>query len=841
MAGIAVCFFFVMAVDTMYQGYCGAQLGSAYSYSGKWDVCVKIAGEDYARFSGERDGLQETACYSTTYNLRLDAVPEEYIYSGLKEYVTHYYLAVRGITPDGENVLPYQLTQGRWPKTENEIVVPETLQYQGLDASVGTIRIGDQLTFEYGRRLNEEGIYTQGEVSGKENFELCGEREYTVCGFIEYPDYTTDHFVLYGYVGLEAAAQYPGEELIVYYKMIDPTVRNLNAAVQRMAADDGVISVESNTYLATALEVVEHSDYMHSIRLGLYLFEGLLVFIGLCIAGANQYQSIVEDKRQIGRLYSIGAGKGQLCTLYASANFIVVLVGLVFSFGLYSIFLLLIRSTLLSKLRQSIFNLEIYSLDFRLLFFTFALVTAMLMLIVCRLVLAQIPARREAGKKKRRAKQPELSALSGLAVGNNRAMRGRYRIQALISCVVLFTVPVFLSVFLSAYRIGVQIAGQWSADFYCEHSGYHTRYEGLTQELRDSSYVRDFAWESFGPRQVCIPAEYLPEEIVYFIQHTAITTEYTEDHTLHDGIYLIFINEEYYNDLNEKNGGTLPPYEDFASGDNCLVYANCLLPEGGTWEGKDDYSSGTWVDLGKIISENTEVITFYPYVEEDGIFSLNLIASFYEWNSDDVEVGLNLRFLAPEHVYEDYCKDRNMYIGTHYRINGYNGSLAQVWEKLKELRGRYDIVIQDNVSESSAAKDAVAIQYVTSLSCVVIIVLLCACALGIMGKVDFVARRRTYDIYRMLGLDWRRAFLIQLSEQLLPFTSAMLLSVLLHYAAALTFLRNVYNYYGIMLKEIGGFFVLTIAGMLVLLTANAFWITKRRYYRAVTFQGGDAQ
>ena len=567
MAGVAVCIFFIMTVDTMYRGYCETQLGNAYSSGGNWDICVRIDGENYGRFSNGQEGLKVVGFHSSTYCLRLESVPEDKVYGGLKEYVTDYYLAVRGITGEEENMLPYHLTQGCWPESETEIVVPETLMLGNRSVAKGTIQIGDKFTLEYGRRMDENGTYTQEQISGKEVYELVGEREYTVCGFIQYPNYTTDKYVLYGYTGLSKAEEYQGEELVVYYRLPELSVKNLESVSKSLEAEDGVLEVQTNTAVAAAINIIEHSDYLHSIRLGLYLFEGLLILVGLCIAGANQYQSIVEDKHQIRLLHSIGAGKGQLCALYCMANLAVMLAGFVLSFCLYGIFLLLIRSSLLSNLRNSFFQMGSYAPDIRFGIFVLLLVTAVLLLLVCRLLLVQISVYKETGKQKKRAKQPELKSMEELSRSNNRTMRAKCRIQVLVSCVVLFAVPVFLAVFLSAYRIGESLTRQFSSDFYLNKKGY---FKEIDDELYASPYVKQVWREAFSVCKICIPAEYIPKAALELIKERSnvISTKITENNELTGGITLLFIGEDAYNQLNKMNHGTMPAYEEFIIGDN---------------------------------------------------------------------------------------------------------------------------------------------------------------------------------------------------------------------------------------------------------------------------------
>ncbi len=818
MIGIAACMFFLMAVDTMYQGYCKAQLENAYSAQGNWDVCVRIDGADYTSFAKGMEGLTISGFHSSTYCLRLEPVPEDLLYDEWKDFVTDYYLATYGITEEKENVLPYHLMEGRWPQSEQEIVVPKTLKFGERSAKNGTIQIGDKLTLEYGRRKTEAGVYTQEQISGKENFEQIGTQEYTVCGFLEYPDYTTDKFVLYGYVGLGKADQYLGEELVIYYKLDELTTKNLETANEKLSMEEGSLEVQTNTMLAGALEMVEQSDYMHSVRFGLYLFEGLLVVIGLCIAAANQYQSIVEDKKQICLFDSVGASRVQLCMLYGLVNLAIILFGFVLSFGLYSIFVLLIRTSLLSNLRNNYFRTGIYTPDLHFTIFALVFLMVVLLFIVCKLLLAQIPARREAKKQMKKTKQPEIKDLLELAGSNNRAMRIKSWIQVLVFCVVLIAVPVFLAIFSCAYRIGEQITRSASSDFYFLTKGFFSETD---DELRNNPDVKLFQRQAYGVRKTYIPAEYLPAEVEKVIRESSgrtISESFTENNELEDGVTLLFVNEENYNIVNELNHGTMPSYEEFIKGDNGIIRSVFYLPD-----------TEQWVDVGKGIAERMEEIPLYPYTEDEIFFKINIIGSIFEDYADDFELGLRIYLYVPEHVYEDYCKNTGMYIGTTYGIDGYKGRLQQLGKTLQEMAWRYNLHFQDNVSESSAAKDSLVIQYITCLSCAVVVILMCACAINIMGKVDFIARQKTYDTYRILGLDRRKAFFIQMLEQILPFTSAVLISAILHYIAVFTFMKNVYLYYGITLGQIGGIFLIVIIAAAVLLMLNAFFITRRRY------------
>lgn len=820
--GVAICTFFIISVDTMYRGYCDSQLKNAYGYYGEWDISVRIKGEDYGRFFGEREGLVPVGFHSSTYNLRLEEVPEDRLHGGMENYVTDYYLALYGITGEDNNVLPYHLTQGRWPESDSEIVIPDTMVLGERSVPKKTIQIGDKLTLECGRRRTQDGGYTQEQVAGPEDFLLTGIKEYTVCGFIEYGEYQTDKFVLYGYTGLVDTGQYAGEELMVYYKLAELSVANLETFRESMESEQGVLEVKSNPSIGLALSVLENSDYLRSVRFGLYLFEGLLLVVGLCIAGANQYQSILEDKHQISLFDSIGASRRQLSILYCLTNLIAIGVAFLFAFVLYGILILFVRTSLGTNIRNSFFRADSYAPDFGVCVLVMGLMAAGLLLLVHYFLQRQILRRRGNGKEKHFLVQKEVGGILELSSSNNRAMRAKCWIRILVSVIVLILVPAFLAVFLSAYRIGSQLTRTGTADFYMLYQrGYGSA--AIEEELDGNPYVQHYRRKVSTNRHVLIPAEYIREDVVErikkmynFPENTSGHQIFTKNNEFDESLTVLFIDEDYYGELNQMNGGSMPSYEEFASGDYCIIRAVFTFSD-----------TKERVDVGKSVAEHMGKIYMEAFVEDEMSFPLNIIGSISEAHIDDRNDYLSFYAFVPEHIYKVYGE--NMRLNTSYGIDGYRESLSQLADSLRDTAARNGAHFQDNVTESSTAKDALFIQYITCLACALIVVLMSVCVIGIMGKIDFVSRQKTYRTYRVLGLGFWKAFAIQALEHFLSFSSAVLVGIILHYVMFLTFLRGVYGYYGISLQEIGMLYLFVAAGMAVVLFVNAFHVTRQRF------------
>lgn len=821
--GVAICTFFIMSVDTMYQGYCNSQIENAYGYYGEWDISVRINGEDYGSFCGEREGLVLVGFHSSTYNLRLGKVSEDRLYGNMKDYVKDYYLALYGITGEDNNVLPYHLTQGRWPESDMEIVIPDTMVLGERSVSKKTIQIGDKLILECGRRRTRDGEYTQEQITKSEDFLLTGIKEYTVCGLIEYEDYRTDKFVLYGYTGLGDSSQYADEELTVYYKLTEPSVANLETLLKSMENEQGVLGAKSNPAVHLAFSVLENSDYLRSVRFGLYLFESLLFIVGLCIAGANQYQSILEDKHQIYLFDSIGASRRQLSMLYCLINLLAIGIAFIFAFALYGILILFVRTSLGANIRNSFFRTDSYIPDFRVCILVVGLMILGLLLIIHCFLKYQILRRRGKRKEKRlRTCQKEIRNILELSSGNNQAKRAQCRIRILVSVVVLLLVPVFLAIFLFAYQATSRLTRMRAADFYILYQhGYGNTV--IEKELDNNPYVKHYRRNIGAIRHVLIPAEYIREDVVERIKKvynfpadTGDFRIFTKNNEFNESLGVLFIDEDYYDELNKMNGNSMPSYEEFESGDNCIIWAVFTFSD-----------TKEHVDVGKSVAEHMGRIDMEAFVEDEISFSLNVIGSINEAYIDCRDDYLSFYAFVPERIYKVYGE--NMRLDTSYNIDGYRDSLKQLSESLQDIASHNDAHFQDNVTESSTAKDALLIQYVTCLTCAIIIVVMSVCVVSIMGKIDFVSRQKTYYTYRVLGLGFWKAFTIQALEHFLSFSSAMLVSIILHYLMFLSFLREVYNYYAISLREIGIFYFFAAFGMAVVLLINAFHVTRQRF------------
>lgn len=810
--------FFIVTVDMMYRGYCEAQMENAYDYGGHWDISVRIAGKELDKYQRNvNDNLQLVGQNTVTYSLKLDEVPEEK--NNGMSYLTNYYLGVLGILNEEDNALPYKLKEGRWPETDSELVIPYTLVYNGCSPKDGSLKTGDVISAEWGRRIDEDGNYTQQQISGEESFLSKGVREFTICGFIDYVDYTSDKYVLYGYTGLADAENIEQEEFVLYYELEEKSTELLEEISRYFSNQEDVLEVSTNYYVESVLMLLENSDYLHAVRYGLYLLEGMLILVGICIAGANQYQAMEEEKNQIRLFFSMGAEKKQLYFLYCFNTVCVISAGCLTAAALYGIFVKVIRFFALAGVR----NMQFKGSSFSINMIFYCITVLMFFLVLCwvtvRTLQKNIPEynKKEAAKTYKNVFQGFIQNTSDLAKNNLLQKKCRCLIQQLIILLLLIFTPTAVLVAWSTYKTAAKITKEGATDFYLLKSGYSNE---LDEKLTDNPYVKRLIKKIGGNRIAYIPGEYLGEEVVEQVKRNynmdseivvsddSVYRPFNEKNEFDCTMVVVFIDRKNYERLEELNPGALPTYEEFSSGKNGILHAQITMPD-----------TQETIDVGKRIVDCMDSLTYYSFLDENVNYTLDIIGSIQNIDADFFMGELSVTTYVPLEFFDELKMD--MHVSTTYWVDGYDGSMDFLGELLKEWAYSDGFHLQDNVSESSSKKDALVLQGLSIFSIIIVVIIISIVALEVMGKLDYLAEKETYKMYKMLGLERTKAGCIYFLEQLYPFLDTVLAGACLHCLLYYTVLRQIYVYYTINIAVIAVGYLLCIAGIVLILLFHA--------------------
>lgn len=210
------------------------------------------------------------------------------------------YLYVLGADQTFFETMPVRVTQGRLPQSDNELLLPEHLLFNGGAA----IRVGDTLPLSLGNRLaggeplDQYNPYDQSEV-----FLPRESRIYTVVGLYERPDF--EYYSAPGYTALTLPSPQGPQSYDLYYKT------DRAGQAEAVSLDYGLEARINWSLLAYSGEF--RYDNVSQTFVG---FAGVLIFLialgSISLIYSAFSISVSQRTRQFGLLSSVGATRKQL-------------------------------------------------------------------------------------------------------------------------------------------------------------------------------------------------------------------------------------------------------------------------------------------------------------------------------------------------------------------------------------------------------------------------------------------------------------------------------------------------------------------------------------------------
>ena len=265
------------------------------------------------------------------------------------------YIYVRAYSKASMENLGVNITQGRLPENENEIVIPNHLDTNGgLD-----LELGDKIYLEVGQRQSGEDILNQNyEYIDDETLVYTVPKEYTIVGFMERPGSNIEPYSAPGYT----AITYLNTDKItsgtfdVYVRYTIDGLRDyINTTANLLGVDDGLFSsvydpedvgseefmnnmeeVENtakydfgiNSYLITLETGMTQNSTLSALMSAALVVIAVIIFTSIfCIKNSFDI-SITEKIKQYGMLASIGATKKQIKKNVYYEAFVLGLIGI---------------------------------------------------------------------------------------------------------------------------------------------------------------------------------------------------------------------------------------------------------------------------------------------------------------------------------------------------------------------------------------------------------------------------------------------------------------------------------------------------------------------------------
>lgn len=204
--------------------------------------------------------------------------------------------------------MPVNLTRGRLPENENEIILPEHLQSNGGVSH----KLGDRLKLSLGKRIAADGMQLgQSNEYSYDDEELTFEKswEYVVVGFYERPGFEAR--IAPGYTALSFLSEplREGETYDAYILIKNPR-KNLDAFAGSLSGKYTEASYQSSLLTLDGYSVFNNFSNMLVSLAAIFC---VLIFIGSVSLIYSAFSiSVSERTKQFGLLASIGATRQQI-------------------------------------------------------------------------------------------------------------------------------------------------------------------------------------------------------------------------------------------------------------------------------------------------------------------------------------------------------------------------------------------------------------------------------------------------------------------------------------------------------------------------------------------------
>ena len=291
------------------------------------------------------------------------------------------YAYIKAFTNDALENLSIKLIDGRLPKNENEIIIPNHLKTNGRV----NLKIGDVVTLDVGKRINEEQAelnqYNPFIKDIKEDIIDTTKKTYKIVGIIERPATNIENYEAPGYTFITYLDKNKIKGNVdVYAKFNKYGSKNyLNVAANILEVDEEIF-VKGYTHNFTESEEKEYDKYTEELSKAKYQYDinGYLIMLennpldenttgGLgyavlivciiivitsvfCIKNSFDI-SITEKIKQYGMLRSVGATKKQIKRNVYYEGTILGLIGIPLGIilGLIASYILIIVSNIFLK------------------------------------------------------------------------------------------------------------------------------------------------------------------------------------------------------------------------------------------------------------------------------------------------------------------------------------------------------------------------------------------------------------------------------------------------------------------------------------------------------------
>ncbi len=549
--GIILSTALICAVAGMFTSLQATLINDAKKQYGNRHVTIlNVQEKDIPYFVNNR----QVASYYLSYNLGYAKITSE---NSLKPY-----LFIQEYTETGFKENGFQITKGRMPLNEEEIVLNEGLS---------NYKIGDKLTLEVGKRVLEEypnDYLGQNNPVEKDNPETIVEatpKTFTVVGFVQNKN---DSITSPGYTALTITDKFPTKtNLNVFLLFKNP--KYYQEFQKLLDTNFSEYSYNFNNDLLRWQMVKVSSGTLNSIIAILSIVIGIIIVSSVFVIRNSFNISITEKKKQYGMLASLGATKKQIKKNVLYEGFILGLIGIPLGIlsGIFADFILVkvINILLKDSLNGIVFAFKV---PYLAIIFATCLAGLTIYFSVIKAALksakiSPIEAIRSNDEIKIKAKKLKAPKIIGklwgvgglIAYKNLQRSKSKYR-TTVVSLVVSIAIFISLSTLIT---YGFKMSSMYYNDY-----NYN-----IVINKRVSSAISSNDWLKIYDELLelthlgFVDAYSIPKNIDFYLSAKYLVNSShdidDEDHTVY--LDIVSLNEEEYNRFIKELGGKKDDYE----------------------------------------------------------------------------------------------------------------------------------------------------------------------------------------------------------------------------------------------------------------------------------------
>lgn len=306
--GVIISVAMVTAVTTLGTSFLDLMKRQAISNDGEWHVVYKDVNKEQVKAIKSDDETKKLVLSSDLGYAPLEG----------SQNVYKPYLFVKAFNSEGFRNFPIELSEGRLPENEKEIVISDSIELNGKVP----LKIGDRLTLSVGDRILTDETGTKMEydqqtplqmTEGENSEELQNQttQEYTVVGVIKRVSWEPTFAPGYTVITYLDESMLDDSDQVNAVVVLEKVKKSLFEHAEQLAKKNDISRVDFNSELLRYHGVTDNDGLNRMLNTLLAIIMSVIMIGSVALIYNAFAISVSERARHLGMLSSVGATKSQ--------------------------------------------------------------------------------------------------------------------------------------------------------------------------------------------------------------------------------------------------------------------------------------------------------------------------------------------------------------------------------------------------------------------------------------------------------------------------------------------------------------------------------------------------